>query len=99
MLHRVARGEWERVRNGLFRLRGTPPSWEQRVLGATLSAGHHAWASHFTALRLWGYRGFDDKRTEVTVPLERRPRIEGAEIIRTVHTARARGGLPGHGRG
>jgi hypothetical protein len=83
VVHRVERGSWERVRNGLFRLRGAPVTWEQEVLGAVLAGGDRSRGSHFTALRLFGYRGFDDAPTEITVPLERRPRIAGVRVHRS----------------
>ncbi|MFA5883905.1 MAG: type IV toxin-antitoxin system AbiEi family antitoxin domain-containing protein [Acidimicrobiia bacterium] len=89
VLHRVERGDWERVRTGLFRLRGSRHTWEQDTLTATLAAGPLAWASHFTALRLWGYRGFDDAPIEITVPLDRRPRIAGVRVHRSGTVAEA----------
>ena len=83
MLHRVERGDWERIRTGLFRLRGSVRTWEQVVFAATLAGGMNTWASHFTGLRIWGYRGFDEHPLEVTVTLERRPRITGARVHRS----------------
>ena len=81
--HRVRTGAWERVGTRLYRLRGTADSWEQRLVGALLLAGELAWASHLAALTLWGYQGFDDAPYEITVPLERRPRIPGVRVHRS----------------
>ncbi|MBM3659047.1 MAG: DUF559 domain-containing protein [Actinobacteria bacterium] len=87
VINLVERGDWERLRRGLFRLRGSPRSWEQDLQSVVLAAGAPSWASHFTALRLWGYRGFHDKQTEVTVPLNRRPRLTDVRVHRsgTIH--------------
>jgi len=83
VLHRVERGDWERIRVGLFRLRGSVRTWEQDALAATLAGGTNTWASHFTGLRIWGYRGFDAHPVEVTVTLDRRPRIAGVRVHRS----------------
>jgi hypothetical protein len=37
------------VRRGVYRLAGTPPTWEQAVLAAVLAAGFGAVASHSTS--------------------------------------------------
>lgn len=81
--HRVDRGDWDRVLPGVFRLRGTPTTWEQDVLATVLAAGDGAFASHFTALSLWGYEQFDGRPIELTVPLERRPRTHGVVVHRS----------------
>lgn len=81
--HLVRTGRWERVRTGLYRLAGMSSSTTQAILGAVLCAGELAWASHFTALAMWAYRGFDDFPLEVCVPLERRPRIPGVRVHRS----------------
>lgn len=81
--HRVRRGDWERLRRGVYRVAGVPWSWEQDVLGAVLACGGHAWASHGTAMRLWGYAGFETDTIEVTVPLERVVRLDGIRAHRS----------------
>jgi len=96
--HRVDRGDWDRVRPGVFRLRGTPTTWEQEVLASVLAAGDAAFASHFTALTLWGYEQFAGRPTELTVPLGRRPRTPEVVVHRsgTIEEADVRrvGGVP-----
>lgn len=81
--YRIRAGRGSRVRTGVFVLRGVPPSWEQTALAAVLAGGERSWASHGTAATLWGLRGFDEDRLEITVPLERRPRVEGVRVHRS----------------
>jgi len=81
--HRVRTGQWVRVRSGVYLLVGTPESRPQAVLCAVLAAGDPAWASHFTALSMWGYRGFDAQPLEVCVLLQRRPRVAGVRVHRS----------------
>lgn len=59
---RTDNGEWEAVHRGVYRLAGTPETWVQRVLAATLASG--GVASHRAAARLWG---LDLRRTERAV--------------------------------
>lgn len=75
-------GVLRRVRKGLFVLAGAPETWEHLVLRACLSIGPHAVASHRSALRLWGLRR-DDDRVEVTAPMGRTQRIDGAVVHRS----------------
>ncbi len=52
MVHwRTRSGEWIAVHPGVYRLAGTPVTWHQRVLAATLATG--GVASHRSAARLW----------------------------------------------
>jgi hypothetical protein len=45
--------------------------------------GEPAWASHATAARLWPLRGIYDDLIEISVVLERRPRVDGVRVHRT----------------
>lgn len=81
--HRVRRGTWIRVQPGLYLVVGVPRTWEHDVLGAVLLAGGPAWASHGSAARLAGYSGFEDARVEITVPLDRRVRVQGCVAHRS----------------
>lgn len=83
VVHLHDRGDLVRVRRGLSRLAGVAPSWRQEVMGAVLSAGEPAWASHDTALRLSGFAGLDADPIEITVPLERRTRVPGVWVHRS----------------
>jgi Transcriptional regulator, AbiEi antitoxin/REase_MTES_1575 len=71
----VARGAWERVAPGVYRIVGAPLTWHGRALAAVLAAGPEALASHRTAAHLWGLEGFGPPgRIEVTVRRHSRPR-------------------------
>jgi len=77
MQQRVERGVWERVRVGVFLIRGAPRSWPQTVMSAVLAGGDAAWASHHTAARLWRLPVRSVDAIEITTPLERRVRVPG----------------------
>lgn len=47
-------GEWERVFRGVFRVRGTPATWDSRLMAACLFAGEGAAVSHDSAASLMG---------------------------------------------
>lgn len=51
---RLKHDRWRSVRRRVAAVNGTPPSWHQSVRAAVMSAGTGAFASHATALRLWG---------------------------------------------
>jgi hypothetical protein len=71
----VARGAWERVAPGVYRIVGAPLTWHGRALAAVLTAGPEALASHRTAAHLWGLEGFGPPgRIEVSVRRHSRPR-------------------------
>jgi hypothetical protein len=63
--HRVAVGRWTRLGRGLFRVNGSPFTWESRVLAACLASG--GVASHRTAAVLWGLEGFRQGPPEITI--------------------------------
>ena len=81
--HRVESGRWTRVRSGVYAAAGAPKSWERDVLAALLDAGEPAWASHSTSARLWPLAGVWDGDIEISVLLERRPRVDGVRVHRT----------------
>src|SRR5260221_9314657 len=55
MHHRVRTGRWGRMHRGVYRLAGSPPSWEQSLMAAWLAGGIGAAVSHATAGRLHTY--------------------------------------------
>ncbi len=57
---------WEPLYWGVYRLRGSPPTEEQRVTAAVLRAGPGALASHSSAAALWNLPGYDLGHAEVT---------------------------------
>ena len=68
-------GRWDVVHAGVYRLAGTPRSWEQRLHGLVLASGPVAAASHRSAAALLGIPGFDRRGLiEVVTPRPRRHR-------------------------
>jgi hypothetical protein len=79
--HRIDTGRWERLARGVYRVAGSPRTWEQRLIALTLAAGPAAAASHRSAAALLGIPGFERRGlVEVTTPRPRRHRTEG-EIV------------------
>ena len=76
---RVQSGRWESPTQGVFRIAGTPWTYEARVLAAVLAAGPGAVASHFCAARLLGL-GFSKADPELTIPRGRRHRPDGLRV-------------------
>ena len=75
-VHRlVRRGLWEVVGPGVYRVCGTPLTWQSRAMAAALAAGPEALVSHRSAAHLWGLDGFGAPgRIEVIVRRHSRPR-------------------------
>lgn len=87
-------GRLEAVHRGVYRLAGTPLTWDQRLWAAVKAAGDDAVVSHRSAARLWGIH--DDEAVEVTVNRDRAPRLDGVVVHRTTdlrdtHVSRRRG--------
>jgi very-short-patch-repair endonuclease len=74
---RVELGRWERVDARVYRLAGTPRSWEATVLAPVLSAGPRSMASHLCAAALHGIPGFARATPEISIPRGNRYRREG----------------------
>lgn len=64
---RLANGQWLAADTSVLRIGGAPVTWESQLLAAVLGAGGSAAASHFAAARLWGLRGYEQARLELTV--------------------------------
>lgn len=65
--HQLRTGRWQPVRNGVYRIAGSQPSWEQSLMSVVLAAGPHAVASHSSAAALLGIPGFRrGEGTEIT---------------------------------
>ena len=64
----VRRGYLERVAEGVYRIRGSVPTWRQRLLGAVWAAGADAAASHRSAAALSPLPGFPPGPIEVVRP-------------------------------
>jgi hypothetical protein len=68
-------GRWCRLAHAVYRIRGAPQTWEQRLVALTLAAGPAAAASHRSAAGLLGIPGFGRYGVpEVTTPRTRRHR-------------------------
>src|SRR5215218_10286234 len=79
--HRVRGGLLLPVHAGVYRLPGSPVSWHQRIMAATLAAGAGAVASHRAAGYLHGLEAIEP-RLEVSVPRSRAPRPPGIVVHR-----------------
>ena len=72
----------EPMRRGVYRLAGTPASWEQRLLAACLASGPEARASFRSAAALYGLDGFPEALLEITHFGARPATIEGVASTR-----------------
>jgi hypothetical protein len=84
---RVTNGQLWVVGRGLYRLAGTPATWEQRVLATCLLGGTGAVASHRAAAVLWEIGQIRPGRAEVCVPKGRSAR-RAARLGRVHHSFR-----------
>jgi hypothetical protein len=55
MTYRVSIGRWGRMHRAVFRIAGSPPTFEQAVMAAWLAVGGDGVVSHGTAASLLGY--------------------------------------------
>ena len=92
--HRVRTGRLVTVYAGVYRLAGSPVTWQQRIMAATLAAG--GVASHRAAAYLHGLEGIEP-RLEVTVGRARAPKPRGL-LVHRIDLTRAdvevRDGIP-----
>ena len=78
---RTGSGEWAIAREGVYRLRSAPRSWEGDLLARVIDRA--AVASHRTAAVLWDLDRPGSRQSEITVPYHRRPRNEaGMHVTR-----------------
>ena len=95
LARRLRSGRWRWFAPGVIAIGGAPPIWHQSVMGACLSLGKHAVASHRTAAFLWGIDGWGPDLIEVAVPSK--ARREGAIVHRLAKPpeyASSRAGIP-----
>ena len=74
---RVRSGRWAPAARGVYRVRGSVPTWEQRLMAAVLATGASAVAARRSAAALWRLPGFRPGPIEVTQvkgPSSRNPR-------------------------
>ena len=85
---RLTSKRWARVAEGVYRISGSPATWEQRLLALVLSAGSGAAASHRSAAALLGIPGFGRARLEVSTTRPRRNRcacIHSSRLLPASH--------------
>ena len=68
VFRRVRSRRWERLLPGVYTIRGAPPTWEQRLMAATLWAGEGAALAGASAAALWRFPGFGPGPVEVVHP-------------------------------
>lgn len=90
-IHRLQRaGVLQRAETAVYIVTGHPSTFEQQVLGPILSVHGLAAASHGTAARLLGLRGFERHNAlHVTVPRQLDPTFAKAEAHRSLILERA----------
>lgn len=69
---RIRSGRWRWERPGVVAINGAPHSWHQSLMGACLSLGACAVASHRSAAVLWDLDGWEPDLIEVAVPSKAR---------------------------
>ena len=79
----LATGRLEVVEAGVYRLAGSPRTWEQRLMAAVLAGGPDTAGSHRAAAHLWGLLDGSPPPVEVTVHRTRLPRLRGALVHRS----------------
>jgi hypothetical protein len=84
LAQRVSSGRLERLGASVFRVAGSPPTWEQQLVAAVLDLGPTALVSHRAAAALHGFDGYERRPVEVTMPRSGR----GVSQQWTVHTTR-----------
>ena len=75
--HRLARGRWQRVWPGVYRLAAAPVTCHQQLLAAVLAAGDGAVASRRSAAALFEIPGLRTDILEITLPRGATPSLVG----------------------
>lgn len=82
--HRVKTGAWIPVVRGVYRMAGVPPTWEQAALAPCLGHNGLIAVSRLSAVRLHGLAASAPFPPDLTVPMDKSSRLDGA----TTHRAR-----------
>ena len=94
--HRVSRGSWTAIEQGIYLLASHPATWKTSTLAAVLRT--NGVASHRAAGALWDIDGIRAGRPEVTVPHASKVRSRIANVHRTTQwdriEATTRSGIP-----
>jgi very-short-patch-repair endonuclease len=70
------------IAHRVLRLAGSPCTWEQALLAATLEAGAAAVVSHMSAAALWGFADLRRGAIELSIPLAHCPRLTRGRLHR-----------------
>lgn len=71
---RCKSGRWERVLPGVYRIRGSPDTWRQRLIAAQIWLGTESYVSHQSAAAVLGISGMGEVPVELTATRKLRPR-------------------------
>ncbi|MGH9070059.1 MAG: type IV toxin-antitoxin system AbiEi family antitoxin domain-containing protein [Acidimicrobiales bacterium] len=77
----VQRGVWERMGRGVYRIAGSPNTWDQRALATCLVLGPGTALSHGAAGAIHCFPGMPRRVIEVAVPNQRRPVLHGQVLV------------------
>jgi hypothetical protein len=79
--HRLASGRWGRLYAGVYRMSGSPTTWDQKLFGTWLAAGDGAAVSYRSAALQWGMPSGEEV-LEISVLESRRLSLPGVRIHR-----------------
>lgn len=68
IVRRLESGRWETMHPAVYRIAGSPSSWEQRLMAGILLGGPGALASHRAAAELWELAGVPRGLIEIATP-------------------------------
>jgi very-short-patch-repair endonuclease len=93
---RLRSGAWERVYRRVYRMAGSPRTWDQALLAAVLAAGERAAISGEPAAAFWRVPGFPAGGVSVMLPVGMRTRQLPSELVHSCylpehHVVRVRG--------
>lgn len=82
---RLRSGRWRTARRAVAAVNGAPRTWRQSLRAAIVAAGPEAFASHESALALYGLESISDGlgRIELSAPLLRQIRMDGVVAHRS----------------
>jgi hypothetical protein len=84
--HRLRAGRWDAPTPEALVIAGSPPTFEQRAIVATLSSPG-AVVSHLAAARLWRMRARSSEQVVVTIPRGGNHRVGGARVCESTDLA------------
>jgi hypothetical protein len=80
---RIAQQRWRRIHRDVYRISGSPPTWEGHLLASCWAGGSRAVASHRSAAELHSLPGRTQAFAEITCPRWRRARHENVVVHET----------------